>query len=437
MRALALFLALATTVAAQDCLVTDYGAVPNDGMLDTAAIQAAVDDCAERGGGTVRVPAGTFDTGTVRLASFVHLHLNAGALLRGSTDLADYPFQPELTSERPGRRRALLAAFGAKHVALTGTGTIDGRGPEFAYDAQTGDETEGRPMFWVVFQDVRDLTIRDVRMVNSTGWTLNLNRVERVSVRGITIDNPPLAPNTDGIDLRGARDVTISNVTIRTGDDAICFKARRGQPVENVVVTNAVLASDDAAIKFGTRTGDRIAHVLVQNVAIRDTRYGIAVFMKDGGAVEQVRIENVTFGGEPTRHGTEYPVYLDIDRRDETSPLGTVRDVTLAGLDLATRGNVLIAGRPDAPIERLTLRDVTLRVTEPADLDGRRKPGGIRGLGVIPGSVNLASVDAHLTLGHIRGLTLRDVSVLGPGRRPFHVESVTGLRADGLALSSD
>ncbi|MEM6328173.1 MAG: glycosyl hydrolase family 28 protein, partial [Bacteroidota bacterium] len=270
MRALALFFALATTVAAQDCVVTEYGAIANDDVLDTAAIQAAVDACAARGGGTVRVPAGTYDTGTVRLASGIRFHLDGGALLRGSTDLADYPFQPELTSERPGRRRALLAAFGAENIALTGTGTIDGRGPEFAYDAETGDETEGRPMFWVVFQDVRDLTIRDVRLVNSTGWTLNLNRVERVTVRGITIDNPPRSPNTDGIDLRGARDVTISDVVIRTGDDAICFKARRGQPVENVVVTNAVLASDDAAIKFGTRTGDRIAHVLVQNVAIRD-----------------------------------------------------------------------------------------------------------------------------------------------------------------------
>lgn len=39
--------------------------------------------------------------------------------------------------------------------------------------------------------------------------------------------------------------------------------------------------------------------------------------------------------------------------------------------------------------------------------------------------------------GHVRGLVLRVVRVVGPGRRPLHVEHVVGLRADGLAPSSD
>ncbi|MEM1042216.1 MAG: glycosyl hydrolase family 28 protein [Bacteroidota bacterium] len=415
--------------------MTDHGAVAGDERLDTGAVQAAIDACAGRGGGTVWVPAGTFDTGTLRLRSRVRLHLDAGAVLRGSTNLADYPLLPELAGDNPGRRRALLAACDAEDVALIGTGMLDGRGPDFAYDLETGEETEGRPMFWTLFQDVERLTVRDVTLRDATGWTLNLQRVEDATIDGVRILNDPRSRNTDGIGLRGARNVRIANVHIDTGDDAIVFKAGSGRPVEHVTVTNSVLSSDDAAIKFGTRTEEAMRHVLIQNVAIRDSRYGVAVFMKDGGTVEDVRVENVSFSGEATRHRTEYPLYLDLDRRDEASPLGVVRRFTVRGLDAATRGNVLIAGRADAPIEDLTLDGVTLRIADPVPLGGLRKPGGKRGLDPTPGSVDLAPVEAHLTLGHIDGLTLRDVTITGPGRRPLHLEAVTNVRFEGITLS--
>jgi hypothetical protein len=433
-----LLIAWAVPVAAQPvCLVTEHGAVADDEQLDTQPVQAAIDACAERGGGTVWVPAGVFDTGTLRLRSRVRLHLDAGSVLRGSTDLVDYPLLPELTSDDPGRRRALLVAFDAEDVALTGTGTLDGRGPDFAYDTGSGEEVEGRPMYWTLFQDVERLTVRDVRLRDATGWTLNLQRVAGAVIDGVRILNHPKSRNTDGIGLRGARNVRISNVHIDTGDDAIVFKAGSGRPVEHITITNAVLSSDDAAIKFGTRTEEVMRHVLIQNVAIRDSRYGITVFMKDGGTVEDVRVENVTFSGEATRHRTEYPLYLDLDRRDSDSPLGTVRRFTVRGFDAATRGNVLIAGRADAPIEALTLDGVTLRIADPVPLDGLRKPGGKRGLEPTPGSVDLAPVAAHLTLGHVDGLTLRNVTVIGSGRRPLHLEAVTGVRLDGVTLSEE
>lgn len=69
--------------------ITDFGAVP-DGELQTAKIQAAIDACFRRGGGEVRVPAGTFRTGGIRLRSRVTLRLLRGAVLRGSRNPEDY-----------------------------------------------------------------------------------------------------------------------------------------------------------------------------------------------------------------------------------------------------------------------------------------------------------------------------------------------------------
>ena len=47
--------------------ILDFGAIADGKALCTTAIQAAIDACAERGGGTVTVPAGHFVTGTVWL----------------------------------------------------------------------------------------------------------------------------------------------------------------------------------------------------------------------------------------------------------------------------------------------------------------------------------------------------------------------------------
>jgi len=66
--------------------IRKYGAKGDGITLDTAALQAAIDACHQDGGGTVLVPAGTFQIGTVELKSNVALHIAAAGKLLGSGD---------------------------------------------------------------------------------------------------------------------------------------------------------------------------------------------------------------------------------------------------------------------------------------------------------------------------------------------------------------
>jgi polygalacturonase len=67
--------------------IRKYGAKGDGIALDTAALQTAVDACHQEGGGTVLVPAGTFQIGTVELKSNVTLHIcAAGKLLAARTE---------------------------------------------------------------------------------------------------------------------------------------------------------------------------------------------------------------------------------------------------------------------------------------------------------------------------------------------------------------
>lgn len=71
--------------------IVQYGAVGDGKTLNTLAIQSAIDKCADAGGGTLLIPAGTFLSGALFLKPGVNLHLDKGAVLQGSTDIADYP----------------------------------------------------------------------------------------------------------------------------------------------------------------------------------------------------------------------------------------------------------------------------------------------------------------------------------------------------------
>lgn len=63
----------------------------------------------------------------------MELHLEKGAVLRGSTDYKDYfDFPEEVCKEKPEfSGRVLIYAWNEENISITGEGTIDGQGPEF------------------------------------------------------------------------------------------------------------------------------------------------------------------------------------------------------------------------------------------------------------------------------------------------------------------
>lgn len=433
--ALALVLAAARghaqTSAPMTCDVTDYGAVADDETLDDAAITAAISACATTGG-TVILPRGVFLTGGVQLASGITFHLNGGAVLKGSSRLADYtPLLglggAELERTEDGVNRGVLSAVGVENVTLSGTGTIDGSGAAFWGDL------ENRPDFAVGFADCRRVRMRDVTVIDPAKYNVRFQNCDDVVVDGVTINAPLLSPNSDGIQIRDSADVRISNCQISTGDDAIVLKAHT-RNVERVTVTNCRITSDDAAFKFGTGSETITRDVTVSNVVVTNSRYGVALFMQDGGTYENARFTDMIIetGG---RHRREYPIYVDVDTRFGDGAFGTVRNITFDGLDIRTRGNILIGGQSGAPIEGITLSNIRMTVSDAVDLvETAGKPRGNRLQAQRTGAADFSGEVGHIVLGHTSGLTVRDVTITGAteaDRRPVLVAR------DSIDLTTD
>lgn len=83
---------VAAAEARHEALITHFGAIADGSTVNTKAIQAAIDHLAARGG-TVVIPRGVFVSGALFFRPKVNLHLEAGAVLRCSTDMANFPPQ--------------------------------------------------------------------------------------------------------------------------------------------------------------------------------------------------------------------------------------------------------------------------------------------------------------------------------------------------------
>src|SRR6476620_162099 len=76
--------------------VKEFGAKGDGLNADTRSINAAIDEAAGKGGGTVYFPAGNYRSGSIHLKSNITLFIEQGATLIASEDSTDFD-KPEPT----------------------------------------------------------------------------------------------------------------------------------------------------------------------------------------------------------------------------------------------------------------------------------------------------------------------------------------------------
>lgn len=293
--------------------ITNYNAVGDGKTLNTAMIQAAIDACAEAGGGSVVVPPGVFVSGTLRLRSNTFLYLEAGAVLKGSGNLDDYPAH-EFWHNEWKETRSLIYALGEENLGITGQGTIDlNDEPFFDWNRlrlgiekpdpnaladwqreQAVVQDLPRPNQPVFFHDCRRLLFEGVEFRRSPCWTLTCSACTDVKIRGITINNHLQVPNNDGIHISACKDVVISDCVIHCGDDCVAVSCITDWErwCENVMVTNCTLVSRSAGVRVG-HLASKVRNVVFSNLVLADGNRGVGIFAGDGGRVENILAQNL------------------------------------------------------------------------------------------------------------------------------------------------
>jgi len=370
--------------------IRTFGAVADGVTINTRSIQAGIDALAARGGGTLTIPPGVFVSGALFLKRGVHLHLDAGAVLRCTTDMTHFPPQRTRIEGHFEARftPALINASDCDGLRITGAGVLDGAGRPiwdlfWKLRAAAPDPAAfpnlGLPRARLaLIERSRGVTIDGITFRDSQFWNLHLYRCRDVTVRRARFEVPddyPQAPSSDGIDIDSCQDVTIDGCHFSVTDDCIAAKGSKGPraledadspPVERIRVRNCHFRRGHQVFSCGSE-----ATIIRDVVVERSTVSGAMVLarLKLRPDTPQ-RYENVTFRDITLDHdgGSIVSVAPWTQYRDPHAAPPPSRVTGLSFVRIKGRFGAFGTIRPDpgrTVIDGILFQDIDVRLTHP------------------------------------------------------------------------
>jgi alpha-L-rhamnosidase len=370
--------------------IHDAGAVSDGTTLNTTKIQAVIDDLAKAGGGTVVVPSGTFLTGALFLKPGVHLHLVKGAVLKGSTNTADYPKRrTRVEGHFEEWLPALINADACDGLRIDGEGTLDGNGAPFwkafwdarAANNKTANLDVPRPRM-ALLQNSRDVQVRGITFKDSGFWNLHMYRCQHVLVENVRFEVPDgqRCPSTDGTDIDSCQDITIRGCHYRVDDDCVCLKGSKGPfatadkdspAVERIRVENCTFERGGGVLTLGSEA-THVRDVVVDGCTVPGHINVIRLKLRPDTPqfYEDVHLRNITLTGDqagskaPIVNISKWTQYFDL--KGQAPPKSIVRNITLSNIKGSYGTFGMVIGNPgQTEISDVRLENIDVQLQDP------------------------------------------------------------------------
>jgi len=296
-------------------VLTSYGVRQGTTDIQTKEIQAVIDKCAEEGGGVIIVPKGTFYTGSLFFKQGTHLHLVEGAVLKGSERVHDFEIrETRIEGQTCKYFTALVNADGLDGFTISGQGTIDGNGEPYweefwirrKWNPQCTNKDAQRPRLTYI-SNSKNVTIQDVRLINSPFWTNHIYRCDHVRYLDLYIYSSTQdikGPSTDAIDIDACHDVVVRGCYMNVNDDAVVLKGGKGTfadkapengPCYNILVENCHYGTVHGCMTLGSESLHDW-NVIMRNCHADDTNNVLWLKMRPDTPqhYEFVHVENFT-----------------------------------------------------------------------------------------------------------------------------------------------
>lgn len=363
--------------------IADKGAVGDGKTLNTKTIQGVIDECAQNGGGTLIVPKGVFVSGSIFLKPGVNINLQEGAVLKGSTDINDYPkIMTRIEGHFEPWRAALINGDKVDHLRITGPGTLDGSGKPFwlefysrrSADNKTTNLNVERPRLTFI-QNSNDVKISGITYLNSGFWNLHLYRCQNVTVEKCRFQAPSgavpndHAPSSDGIDIDSSQDITVSGCTFSVGDDDIALKGSKGPlamqdkdspPVERIRIIDCVFEAGGGIVTCGSEA------TIVRDVHVKrcTTRGPTVLRLKlrpdTPELYENITLEDITMeNGGVIFQVSPWTQYFDL--KGQEPPTALVQNLKISNVHGSGRSFGEISGHAKATIQNILVKNVDVQ----------------------------------------------------------------------------
>lgn len=355
---------------------------------NTEAINKAILDMHEAGGGTVVFPAGTFRSYTIQLQDNVNLYLEEGCVVQAAKT-AMFDREGKQTGEAedsyadgtPGNylqpevniyaglqdgghthfANSLIYAADKKNIMIYGEGRLDGSqlNDEGSLDQVLMGNDPGNPAdrtgqntVWygnkaVALVRCENVVLSGFDILNGGHFAIIMEGTKNMLVDGMVIDT-----NRDAFNIDCGQDVTIQNSHFNSlTDDAIVFKASYGagvmMPVQNCLVRNCIVSGYDAGsvlagtfttdkqvatdrcgptarIKFGTESTCGYNTVTITDVKFQRSR-GFCLESVDGSSIHDILMVNAEMDTISSS-----PIFVRIGNRGRYPVTGNSTDTALS-----------------------------------------------------------------------------------------------------------
>ncbi len=297
-------------IPANNFNITTFSAVGDNLTTNTTAIQTAINNAHTAGGGTVEIPAGTFLSGPLTLASSVNLQLDSGAILRMLPE-------PSYPGTSP-----LITASSLTNLEITGSGIIDGQASFTTWWTNNPSLPSSQRPILVSFSSCKLVLVQNITLENPPSMHIIFKGSDaNVTIQGITINTAGTSPNTDGIDLIGTN-VLVKDCSISAGDDCIALGSTGGTSWYTMVTNCAFGLGHGMSIGGNTLAG--VSNLIVANCTFNGTQYGIRLKSDNasssggaGGITQNLLYENLVMSNI-----TEAPIVIYSYYNETGTPIG-------------------------------------------------------------------------------------------------------------------
>ncbi|WP_296705786.1 glycosyl hydrolase family 28 protein [Algoriphagus sp.] len=335
-------------------VITSHGVFADSTLLQTEKIQWIIDQASQSGGGVIIIPKGTFLSGALFFKPNTHLHLEEGAVLKGSDDISDYPKIPSrMEGQNLDYFAALVNAYGVDGFSITGMGTINGNGLKFweafwqrrKEDPNCTNLEVSRPRLVFIWKS-NDVQLQDVKLINAGFWSSHYYQSNNIKLLDLTITSPhePVkAPSTDAIDLDVVHNVLIKGCYLAVNDDAIALKGGKGpwadKDPNNGENTNIIIEDSEFGFCHSALTnGSESIHnknIIMRNVKVKDAIRLLWLKMRPDTPqhYEYITVENITGQARSFIYVKPWTQFFDLKGREEV-PISYSDHITMKNIDL-------------------------------------------------------------------------------------------------------
>jgi polygalacturonase len=291
----------------------------------------------------------------------VHLVIPAGAIIQGSSDVADFPLSTARWEgmEKPAYQ-ALIRADHAEDIALTGAGVIQG-------DSKIGLLRNPRAPTLIEPIECKNVRLDGLTLHGNRIWTVHPTYCQDVAISNLIIQTT--GGNSDGIDPDSCQRVTIDHCSFECGDDNISLKSGKGQegvkvgrPCEDITISNCTFIKGSSSIAFGSELSGGIQNVHIIHCVCKGGRSAIYLKTCPGraGYVLNVTAEDLDVGPEELLEiMTNYKANPDSQGVPGPAGLSKFQNITINNARVAGVQMVKIVGTADNPADGITLSNIT------------------------------------------------------------------------------